>query len=1004
MFFNKNTLLYYLLLLVAALLGGACKKPPEKVARELVMPFAGVDSAQVEAVLAGLTMEEKIGQMIVWQPAIKDSLALRLVHETAVSGKVGGLLLRDIGLSEYLYTADSLRRSVKLPLFFATDEKVMLHNQFTGLARFPLPVSMAAIDSSALLRELERHFLKQCKALGINFCMNPTLKTDDPEVEGFDYQSYESDPAAIAERSHWMAQSLRNNRIFAVADGFSDLLFEENDTLRDSLLLPFLHHTRAGLTGLKIADRVFKDDTLRYTRPHFIKSYLRNYLDFNGLMVVELASGEKPDSKLLEGADIFLTRDAGRTFTALLKLVENGSVPKAEIDRRVRQILMAKAWVNSGRLPIEMTIFPVDSAQQRVRLVAVAEKSPPGILHRIKPRSGHFENIADSILCYFDDPGWGHFTSGIFEHSVVLARDENGTLPFQSIYSADFQLFAYSRKSFRLFESLFVKYAGYQAKWNQIPPSGELPPIKAANVSDKTVAVVLLDDADLKPGFHKQFIESVNALTGQVQVVFINFGNPKNLRYLDPSVTSVQVFERNDVTEAYTAQMLFGGVRSAGRLPVQISASLPFGAAVRHPAIRLGFSQPEKAGILKERLVGIHAIAGSAIEKGVFPGCQVVVAKDGQVIFSHAFGTHTYDKRKGQPVQTDDLFDVASLTKVAATTLAVMKMEETQKIDLKNKLGQYLEPTANKPVGNIKIKDLLLHNSGLQAQMPLARYFSSKNVPASGCNDYYCRRQQARFEVAVADGLYLRNDHPDTILARVYRLPVSRQRFLYSDVNYFLLQKMVEHLTGQRLDEYVNETFYRPLGLRYAMFNPLDKFSKSNIVPTENDRYWRKTVVHGHVHDPAAALMGGVGGSAGVFSNAEDLAVVFQMLLDGGAYGGIRFFQPETVHSFTDAKHGNHRGLGFDKPASRRYPTFSKFISPKGYGHTGFTGTCVWVDPEEKLVYVFLSNRVHPNARNGKIFTEAVRSRIHDVVYEALGTFEMRLPELIDVEEEWEER
>jgi CubicO group peptidase (beta-lactamase class C family) len=407
----------------------------------------------------------------------------------------------------------------------------------------------------------------------------------------------------------------------------------------------------------------------------------------------------------------------------------------------------------------------------------------------------------------------------------------------------------------------------------------------------------------------------------------------------------------------------------------------------------MGYSAPEEVGISSERLVGINAIAETAVDKGVFPGCQIVVAKEGKVIFSKSFGSHTYSKKK--PVKNTDLYDIASVTKIAATTLSVMKLSETGKVSLKGEVGDYLLLNENATVKKIEIRDLLLHRSGLQAQMPIARYLSWRNVPSKGCNKFFCRKFQKGFGVQVANGLFLESSQPDSIWSKVYRLPVfSRKNYVYSDVNFFLLQKVVETISQKTLDDYVFENFYLPLGLRRTAFHPLEKYGTAEIVPTENDRIWRKTLVHGFVHDPSAALMGGVGGSAGVFASAEDLAVLFQMLLNGGSYGGIQYLKPETVETFTSSPAGNFRALGFDKPVNRRYPTYSPAISSTAFGHTGFTGTCIWADPKNNVVYVFLSNRVHPTSTNSKIFTEGVRGRIHDIVYDAFDTFQIELPEL----------
>ncbi len=978
-----------------ALAQAGCHRGKKLPLPEVILPFEGVDSTQLEVVLANLSLDEKVGQLILWKTSLPDSARKAAAHQHIASGMAGGLILENLPFSEFMYLSDSLKRAARLPLFFGTAEKVSLHNQFSDLPHFPLPASIAAIDSAALQRQLERHFLRQCKALGINFALGPTLKTDNANQPGYDFQTFEREETALSRRSERMARRLEQNHILALADGFSEFQFSSSDSIRGILLRRFLSLTKAGLPALLVEDEAFQADTLRFAPPDFTKSYLKKYLNFNGLMVAQLAEDEAPEKKLLQGADLFITPDAAQTFAAISKLVAANKISRQELDRRVRLILKAKAWINGGKLPVKLTTFPLDSLQQPVRLVSLAEKRPPGMYTPALPRAAGFEENLEELRCYFEDPGWPYFIGTLFENSVILARNETGQLPFKNIYDTDFQLVTYSPTSLKTFESYFKKYANLKKTEFKTSSAGELKALHLQVAGEKTTVVVLLDSVELLPGYHRPFIESLNALAEQVDVVLVNFGNPRNFRSFNKKISCVQVFERNDHTEAYAAQLLFGGVTARGKLPLALNESLPFGAGIRTPVLRLGFAMAEKTGIASERLVGINAIAETAIDKGVFPGCQVAVAKDGVVIYSQAFGQHTYGKKK-QAVRTTDLYDVASVTKVAATTLAVMKLTEKDEISLSGHVGDYLRLSNSAAIRNISIRDLLLHNSGLQAQMPIGKFFSSRNVPAKGCNTIFCRSRRGAFSIKVANGLYLRKDYPDTILNRVYNLPVySKKQFRYSDVNFFLLQKIVERLAGTPLDKFVAENFYRPLGLRRILFKPLEKFSRDEIPPTEKDNTWRKTLVHGYVHDPAAALLGGVAGNSGIFANAEDLAALFQMLLNGGSYGGVQFFSPRTVQEFTVAKNANHRGLGFDKPVARRYPAYSRHASASTFGHTGFTGTCVWVDPEQQLVYVFLSNRIHPSARNGKIFTEETRSRIHEVVYDALGTFKLELPELV---------
>ncbi|MCF8244403.1 MAG: serine hydrolase [Saprospiraceae bacterium] len=975
-------------------------QPKRRHLGETVPAFSGADTTQVDVVLAGLTLDEKIGQLILWDAPMQDSLSQAQVYQETSAGLVGGVLLRNVHLATFIYAVDSLRRSTKLPLFIATDQKVALNNQFTGVQKFPLPTSVAAIDSAALQVFFEKKFASDCKALGINLALSPTLRTDNSALKPFDFQTFEDDEDALNLRFERMFEVLQSNRILAVADNFSEFKFIENDSIRRVALHRYLTKTNNGLGGLLVDNQALKLDTLSSLPPAYVRNYLSRYLNFKGLMVMKLGENELPEKMLLAGTELLITADVESVFAATHKLLKSGKISELELNRRVRRVLLAKAWVNGGRLPVRLSIVPHDNVtHQPVKFVSISEKRSPEIVREHRPRPSNLDAKVDKTVCYFEDPRWDFFIEKLFESSVILARDDGANLPFKKILDTDYQVFKYSNRAFRDFESLIGKYANYRVVERPISASGDLLPLVLEKTSKVPAAIILLDNIDLQPGFHRQFIESVNSLSSQSQVVVLNFGNPKNLHLFGQDVSCVQIFEKNSFTEKYAAQLLFGGVMSVGKLPVSVDENLIYGTSIRHKPVRLAYGVASNVGIADESLEGINAIAETAIENGVFPGCQVVVAKDGEVIFSKSFGHFTYNK-KAQEVKNTDLYDIASMTKVSATTLVVMKLVQTKQLDLEGKVSDYITVPTGSAIGNIKIKQLLLHQSGLQAQMPLSRFFSGKNVPAKGCNNYFCRKRKGGYSVKVADGLYFRQTFQDTILKRVFNLPVvSKPKFRYSDVNFYLLKRIVEAKTKTPMDEYVFENIYRPLGLRNIAFNPLEKFPKSRIAPTEQDNYWRKTLVQGYVHDPCVALLGGVGGSAGIFSNAEDLAALFQMLLNDGAYGGLRFYDRSTVEDFVTNKYTNHRGLGFDKPTKRRYPAYSSKASPKTFGHTGFTGTCVWVDPDQHLVYVFLSNRVNPSSRNGKIFTENVRNLIHEVVYSALGSFDDSLPEL-DIEEE----
>jgi beta-N-acetylhexosaminidase len=434
------------------------------------------------------------------------------------------------------------------------------------------------------------------------------------------------------------------------------------------------------------------------------------------------------------------------------------------------------------------------------------------------------------------------------------------------------------------------------------------------------------------------------------------------------------------------AQLLFGALQAKGRLPLAISNQLLFHHGIDNtPIIRFKYTVPEEVGIAAYKLVGIDAIARNAIGIGATPGCQIFVAKEGKIIYSKTFGSHTYEKKEA--VEKTDLYDLASITKVASTTLAAMKMYEQEKIQLDGKIGDYLDIDENAPIRDLTLNQLLTHKSGLQANMPIAPFIMYKDTTDTFCNEYFCQEKYLTYIVPVADSFYMDYRWQDTMWQKVYQMkPFKNKRYRYSDVNFNLLQKVVETRYKSSIDEYVKLNFYYPLNLEHVTYRPLEVFDVNEIVPTAQD-FWRKQLLQGYVHDESAALLGGVGGNAGLFANAEDLAVLFQMLLNGGSYGGKEFLKPETIRKFTTQQAGSLRGLGFDVQTKSGTRNCSTKASPSTFGHTGFTGTCVWVDPETELIYIFLSNRIHPNVNNRTLFKEGTRKRIQSLVYDALDTY-----------------
>jgi CubicO group peptidase (beta-lactamase class C family) len=367
----------------------------------------------------------------------------------------------------------------------------------------------------------------------------------------------------------------------------------------------------------------------------------------------------------------------------------------------------------------------------------------------------------------------------------------------------------------------------------------------------------------------------------------------------------------------------------------------------------------------------------------------ILAAHKGEIIYHKAFGNYEYSP-SSPAMNTESIFDLASVTKISATTVSIMKLYDEGKIKLEGKLKDYLPYTKNTNKEDLKIEDILLHQAGL---VPFITFYKETIDPTTGNVNpmVYAPKPQKGYGVRVAENIYMRDDWQDTMMLRILKSPLGpKNKYVYSDNDFIFLGKIVEEVTGMSLDEYVQKTFYNKIGMYSTGFKPLSRFPVDKIVPTETDAYFRKQTTRGDVHDEGASMFGGVAGHAGLFSNAYDLALLYQMLLNGGEINGQRYLKPGTIKLFTDYNSKiSRRGLGFDKPekdnAIRKEPYPSLLASPATFGHTGFTGTCVWVDPANDLVYIFLSNRVYPTRDNNKLGQMLIRGKIQDAIYTALG-------------------
>lgn len=485
-------------------------------------------------------------------------------------------------------------------------------------------------------------------------------------------------------------------------------------------------------------------------------------------------------------------------------------------------------------------------------------------------------------------------------------------------------------------------------------------------------------------------IAFVNSLENKT-IIIASMADPTCLDGLRPERATVMVYENDEEQQKIVPQVIFGALEAGGRLPVKINGALSRGSGRdTHGVNRLGFSHPLAVKMDPFVLHEIDTIVHDAIRDGATPGCQVLVARYGKVVYQKAFGYYTYDNIR--PVTDQTIYDIASITKVAATTQAIMFIEERGLIDLDKKIAVYLTDLAGSNKADMTVRDILTHQAGLWPYLP---FWKQTLQDADSYELYYRSEPGSDYCYQISDGLYASESTRDSVWQWVVGSPLRKKPkgvpygYKYSDMGYYILQRLIEKLINQPMEEFLQQNFYDPMGLNTLSYLPLCKAPLSSIAPTEYDDYFRKTLVYGLVHDQGAAMMGGVAGHAGVFSNALDLAKLMQMNLWAGRYGGQRYLQEGTVERFSTTQYAsNRRGLGWDKPvvAAFNSPT-SAYASKKCFGHSGFTGTAVWADPEFDLIYVFLSNRIYPDAHNTKLIGNNVRTRIQDLIYRSIFSY-----------------
>ncbi len=613
------------------------------------------------------------------------------------------------------------------------------------------------------------------------------------------------------------------------------------------------------------------------------------------------------------------------------------------------------------------------------------ERSVKKIL-ALKYESGLAQNKfidTDNIVSKLHTPSARLLKQQLAEAAVTLVQNNSGVLPIQKLDGQNFVSVSVGEESKNVFTHYLSKYADFQHL--SLKTLNDTTGLEA-KVRDKDVIVV-----GFFPGsssWTKDVAEQIKKISVSHRMIVCSFQEPQTLAYFENIPAVIAAYSDEEEIQKTTAEIIFGAIPAKGVLPVSVSRLFYEGKSESIKVInRLAYALPEAVGMDSKTLERVETIAQEAIAIGATPGCHLLVAKDGKVVYEKSFGTLTYDKKT--LVTEETIYDLASITKVAATLQAVMYLHEKGLIDIHKKASVYLPELKNTNKENFILKDILTHQAGLWPFLP---FWAETVKDSSAIKKYYRSNFSEEFPHPVAEKLFATKAMKDSLWQWIIKSKVREKparmvyEYRYSDMGFYILQHVVEKILGQPMEEFLQQNIYQPMGASTMGYLPLRKFPSSQIAPTENDTLFRRSLLMGYVHDQGAAMHGGVAGHAGLFSNANDLAKLGQLGLNKGSYGGIQIFKPETIDFFTEKQYeSSRRGLGWDKPIVNdpNSPT-SMFASAKTFGHTGFTGTSIWVDSEFNLVFVFLSNRVNPDMNNTKILAANIRPRIQEVIYQSI--------------------
>nr|WP_298793844.1 glycoside hydrolase family 3 N-terminal domain-containing protein [uncultured Allomuricauda sp.] len=945
----------------------------------LVTKDSLVQSNWVEAKYDSMSLEERVGQLFMVSVASnQNKSATDAIRKLIVEEHIGGVIFSKGGPVRQAKLTNSYQASAKIPLLIGMDAEWGLSMRLDSTYAFPWNMTLGAIQDSSIVEKVGYQIGKHAKRLGVHINFAPDIDVNNnPKNPIIGNRSFGEDPLNVTQKGIAFMNGMEAAGVLSCGKHFPG----HGDTATDShKSLPVINSTKQRLDSVEL-------------HPY-------RQLIGNGLSSVMVAHLDVPNLEIMQGLPSSLSEQIitgvlkeemgfeGLIFTDALNMkAVSEFVPEGEVE------------LEAFKAGNDMLLMPENVLKAKEKLIEAYTKgliSENRLAYSVKKilmakyKAGldsytpvDLENLYPDLNDVENDVIY----ENAIEHAITTVKNNFSLLPIKKLENKKIAYVQFGDASGETFLKTLTKYA-------------KVTHIKAMDAAGYKKS--LADFNLVIVGFHKSnespwksYKLSKNELFWLHEIANLRTSNTILSVFAKPYALLdvldfrtidglIMAYQNSDMAQEAAAEVIFGAIGTNGKLPVSAHPEFPVNTGISlEPLQRLGYSIPERVGLSSSRLAVVDTLVNAGLDSLMFPGAQVLIAKKGKVIYNKSFGKPTYDSE--EKIKGDHIYDLASLTKILSTLPLIMKMEEEGKIALNDTFKELIPQYDSTELKDVTVLKALSHYGRLPAW--IAFYIDTLTKSRKPSSQFYRNAPTDGFSYKVADNLYLTDAYKDSIYNRIGRQSLKSNRYRYSDVAYYVFKKYIEDTYDQSLDKLIQEFLINPMGLDHTAFNPLEKFPKETIIPSEEDNYYRHQTVQGYVHDMGAAMQGGVGGHAGLFSNAMDVAKIMQMYLQGGVYGGKRFLTDRTIKKFNTCYFCHkdvRRGVGFDKPQLKDSGPTCGCVSRKSFGHSGFTGTYTWADPDEELVYVFLSNRTYPSSSNTLLIKSGLRTRIQQAIYDSI--------------------